>query len=46
MGKTAVHCLMHRISPNKVPMPRQLSFSPKLIERGSTQRGYGCKDSY
>ncbi|MEA2118236.1 LacI family DNA-binding transcriptional regulator [Halovibrio sp. HP20-50] len=38
IGETAVHCLMHRISPNEVAMPRQLRFSPKLMERGSTQR--------
>lgn len=38
IGKTAVHCLMHRITPTKVAMPRQLSFPPTLMARGSTQR--------
>lgn len=46
IGKTAVHCLMHRITPNKVSMPRQLNFSPKLIARGSTQREYDHTNSY
>ncbi|MGP9565854.1 LacI family DNA-binding transcriptional regulator [Halomonas sp. AOP25-F1-15] len=38
IGKTAMHCLMHRITPTKVAMPKQLSFPPKLMARGSTQR--------
>ncbi|MGO2240482.1 MAG: LacI family DNA-binding transcriptional regulator [Halomonas sp.] len=37
IGKTAVHCLMHHITPTKVAMPKQLSFPPKLMARGSTQ---------
>ena len=36
IGKTAVHCLMHRITPTKVAMPKQLSFPPTLMARGST----------
>lgn len=38
MGRTAVQCLMHRIAPHALSMPTALSFSPTLIERGSTQR--------
>ena len=37
IGKTAVQCLMHRIAPHAAAMPTALSFSPTLIERGSTQ---------
>ncbi len=36
IGKTAVQCLMHRIAPHASSMPTALSFSPTLIERGST----------
>ncbi|WGI26746.1 substrate-binding domain-containing protein [Halomonas alkaliantarctica] len=38
IGKTAVQCLMHRIEPHAALMPKELSFAPTLIERGSTQR--------
>ncbi|TVP46551.1 MAG: LacI family DNA-binding transcriptional regulator [Halomonas sp.] len=37
IGKTAIHCLMHRITPVTIPMPTALSFAPELIKRGSTQ---------
>ncbi|MDQ7727349.1 substrate-binding domain-containing protein [Halomonas sp. SpR8] len=38
IGKTAIQCLMHRITPNALSMPIALSFAPTLIKRGSTQR--------
>ncbi|MGO1396293.1 MAG: LacI family DNA-binding transcriptional regulator [Halomonas sp.] len=38
IGKTAIQCLMHRITPHTLAMPITLSFAPMLIKRGSTQR--------
>ena len=38
IGKTALHCLRHRIAPQTSPQPTTLSFAPTLIARGSTRR--------